>query len=217
MSRFFSLDNPVILFLSRITDLILLSILWIICCIPIVTIIPSTSALYYITLKMVRNEDSRLAVSFFRAFADNLKKGTVLSIVLELIGILIYVDYLLSGMVDGGIGTVLRIFFLILCITYCAFFHYTAALQAKFENTIVQTMKNAVILLLRFFGKTLRILIINATPIALVLLFPELTHRILPIWIILVPATVVFLCAKQFVLVFDKVLAIQNEPDTQDE
>lgn len=54
MSGFFNMDSPVMRFLSRVCDLMILNFMCLICCIPIVTIGASVTALYSVTLKMVR-------------------------------------------------------------------------------------------------------------------------------------------------------------------
>ena len=56
MGRLFDLDSPVFSFLSKMADLIYLNILAFICCIPIITVGASMTALNYVVLKMVRNE-----------------------------------------------------------------------------------------------------------------------------------------------------------------
>ena len=53
MSKLFDLNNPFFSFLSKVADLIILSFLWFVCCLPIVTIGPSSSALYYVMLKIL--------------------------------------------------------------------------------------------------------------------------------------------------------------------
>ena len=62
MSGFFNMDSPVMRFLSRVCDLMILNFMCLICCIPIVTIGASVTALYSVTLKMVRGEESYLSL-----------------------------------------------------------------------------------------------------------------------------------------------------------
>ena len=69
----FNYDNPVWRFIGKLGDLIILNILWMITSIPIVTIGASTTALYYVTLKLVRDEDGYTIKSFFKSFRDNFK------------------------------------------------------------------------------------------------------------------------------------------------
>ena len=62
------MDNVVTRALTKICDMICLNIVWLICCIPIVTIGASTAALYSVMLKMVKNEEGYIFRSFFKAF-----------------------------------------------------------------------------------------------------------------------------------------------------
>ena len=48
MNRLFNIDNPVMQFLSKMFDLIVLNLIFILSCIPIITIGASISALYYV-------------------------------------------------------------------------------------------------------------------------------------------------------------------------
>ena len=73
MSSFFNMDSPIMRFLSRICDLMILNILCIICCLPVVTAGASITALYTITLKMVRGEESYIFKGFLKAFKENFK------------------------------------------------------------------------------------------------------------------------------------------------
>ena len=60
----FNYDNPVWRFIGKLGDLIVLNILWTICSIPIFTIGASTTAVYYVTLKLVRDEDDSTIKAF---------------------------------------------------------------------------------------------------------------------------------------------------------
>ena len=57
MNRLFSYDNPVMQFISKIFDLVILNLIFIFSCIPVFTVGASLCALNYVSLKMVRNED----------------------------------------------------------------------------------------------------------------------------------------------------------------
>ena len=69
----FNYDNPVWRFIGKLGDLIILNVLWIVCSIPIFTIGASTTAVYYVTLKMVRDEEDSTIKSFFRSFKRDRK------------------------------------------------------------------------------------------------------------------------------------------------
>ena len=66
LSGFFNYDNPVWRFIGKFWDVIMLSVLWMVCSIPVVTIGASTTAMYYVTLKLVRDEDGYTFRYFFK-------------------------------------------------------------------------------------------------------------------------------------------------------
>lgn len=63
--------NPFFSFLNLLGQLILLSIVWSICCIPIITIGASSTALYYTVVKVLRRNQDALFQAFFREFRSN--------------------------------------------------------------------------------------------------------------------------------------------------
>ena len=52
MDRLFNMDNKFFTVMGRVADLIMLNVVFLICCLPIVTIGASLTALHYVTLKM---------------------------------------------------------------------------------------------------------------------------------------------------------------------
>ena len=64
-SNLFNYDNPVWRFIGKFWDVLVVNLLWIICSIPIVTIGASTTAMYYVTLRLDRDEDGYTIRSFF--------------------------------------------------------------------------------------------------------------------------------------------------------
>ena len=78
----FNYDNPVWRFIGKLGDLIILNILWIVCSIPVFTAGASTTAVYYVTLKLVRDEDDSTIRSFFRSFKSNFKQAALAALIL---------------------------------------------------------------------------------------------------------------------------------------
>ena len=117
MNRFFNMDNKFFVFMGRVADLILLNILCILCCIPIVTAGASITALYYVTLKMARDEESYIIRSFFRSFKQNFKQATIINVILLLTGAVLFIDLRIakggSGMLYKGLFTLFIAFAII--------------------------------------------------------------------------------------------------------
>ena len=82
MDRLFNMDNKFFTVMGRVADLIMLNVVFLICCLPIVTIGASLTALHYVTLKMARNEESYIIRSFFKSFKQNFKQATVINLIM---------------------------------------------------------------------------------------------------------------------------------------
>ena len=53
MNRLFNIDNPIMQFISKIFDLVMLNLIFVLSCIPVITVGASLSALYYVSLKIL--------------------------------------------------------------------------------------------------------------------------------------------------------------------
>jgi len=141
--QIFNLDSPVMRFLTKLADLMILNLLFILCCIPIITIGPSITALYSVTLKMVKNEESYIAKSFFTAFKDNFKISTSSWLVTMLAGVIIYLDYYISPSLPSPLNQVLFFLLTVMLIFFFITELYLFPYIARFENTWKNTVKNA--------------------------------------------------------------------------
>ena len=88
LSGIFNYDNPIWRFMGKFCDILILNVLWIVLSIPIVTIGASTTAVYYVTLKLVRDEEGPTIRSFFKSFKENFKQSTAIWLILLAAGAL---------------------------------------------------------------------------------------------------------------------------------
>ena len=107
MKNLFNVENPVWVFMGKLVDMLILSGLWVICSLPVVTIGASTAALYYVTLKLANNEEGYTVRSFFHAFKENLIPGIPLGIGALAVGIFLGCDIYMYSQLDGKMGIVL--------------------------------------------------------------------------------------------------------------
>ena len=102
MGRFFSMDNKFFTFMNKVADLCILNIICLVCCIPIVTAGASITAMYYVTLKMVRNEEAYIVRSFFKSFKDNFKQATIINLIMIAVGAILYLDLNVAKNMPGS-------------------------------------------------------------------------------------------------------------------
>ena len=209
MKKFFGYDGPIFSFLEKVASLLWLNILWIICCIPIITIGAATSSLYYVTLKMIKNEESYIAKSFFRAFKENFKQATIIWLV-EIAGLfLLVID---NQFVNPATSNVLHIVLCAIEFIILIMGIYAFPLIAKFDNTTLNSMKNALLIGMINAPFTLLIVIIFAVPVALAYFIPALAPLSISIGI----STVAYFSSIIFNKIFEKLISNENNEDSSD-
>ena len=73
--KLFDMDSPLMIGLNKMADLMILNLLTILCCLPVVTVGASLTAMHYMVIKLIRNEESYVVKGFFRSFKQNLRQG----------------------------------------------------------------------------------------------------------------------------------------------
>lgn len=211
MDRFFNPDSPVMSFLSRIADLIWLNLLTLLCSIPVVTAGAAFTALHYVSIKMVRNEDGYLTKSFFKSFKENFFQATAMWLLMLLLMAAAGADFYFVSMMDSGVAFILRMGLCVVLFFFLCGGIYWFALLARFENSIKNTIKNACFIGILNFPKSMCILIIYAVFLILYGLF---AIRILPLIFLLGISLPVYLASYLFSGIFKK-LEPQDEEISQ--
>ena len=152
MNHLFNLDGPVLQFINKIVYSVYLNILWFICSIPVITIGASTTALFYVTLKISKNEEGSITKAFFHSFKENLRQGTVIWLILLAFGIILGIDgYVLYHMrFENVFWTLCTAVFCVAAAAYAIILMYIFPLLARFDNTIGAMFKNALFIGVRF-------------------------------------------------------------------
>lgn len=152
MRGIFNMEGPVMNFITKITYSAYLNILWLVCCLPVFTIGASTTALFYVTLKVAKNEEGSLTKAFFHSFKENFRQSTIIWLILLAVGIILGFDsYIFYHMrFENAFWTVATAVFLVAVVAYAIILMYIFPLLARFDNTIRAMFKNAIMLGMRF-------------------------------------------------------------------
>ena len=147
------IDNPVFRAIGKILEVVGVSILWLILCIPVVTAGASTTALYYVSQKTVKNNRGYAIRGFFSAFISNFKQATIVWLFfLAWLAILGFDCYYVFSAAQAGetIGKIqLPVYVLTVLVTAWSLyvFPYIARFKATtkevFKNTLFMAVANA--------------------------------------------------------------------------
>ena len=172
--KLFNLDSPLMQALNKLADLMWLNVLAVVCCIPIITVGPSLTALHYMTLKIVRNEEGYITKGFFKSFKENFKQGVIIWLIQLAVILVLAGDFYIMNYSGIEFNRVLRT--ILLAIALLVFFTsmFLYPLLAKFENTVFHTIRNALFVGVLQFPKTVLMMALTVLPLAMIYLFQEL-------------------------------------------
>ncbi len=133
----FKYNNPIIRILIKIANLIVVSLYWVIGCIPVLTIVTSTSAMYYTVTKVVNGTGDGVTKAFFAAFKENFKKGILLSLITAGSGAILFFD-LYFGYMNFRTDVFAMVYFFIgipLAFIWLSLAVYLPVVFARFDGT----------------------------------------------------------------------------------
>lgn len=164
MNKLFDLDSPIMRFLSRMADMIILNLLVFVCCIPIITVGASFTAMHYVLLKMVRDEEGYLVRGFFKSFVQNFKQATLIWLLMLIVLFVFVGDWIIFRYSSVAFPKALIVGVIAISIIVMMIAVYVFPLLSRFDNSIKNTIHNAALLALGNFPKTVLMIIVYALP-----------------------------------------------------
>lgn len=172
--KFLDIESPFMQLMGKIADLMWLNILTLLFSIPIITAGASLTALHYMALKIVRNEECYITREYFRAFRQNFKQSTLIWLLLMVIIGLLAGDYYVFQNSEVEFGSAMQMIILFLTVVVAFTLVFVFPVQAKFENTILRTIKNAFFISVVQFPKTILMIALYVMPAVLASYFSQL-------------------------------------------
>ena len=148
--RFLSYDSKFGRFFLKLSYACCLNFMWFVCCLPIFTIGASTTALYYTSFKIAKDEGSFITTMFFRSFRQNFKQATIIWMIMLAVGLAIGADaILLFQLHRTTTGAAAVVWTLLLAVIFACAIFYAIVLAHIFpllsiaSNTTANMFKNA--------------------------------------------------------------------------
>ncbi len=163
MGNIFNLENGFFTFMGKVCDMLYLSILWLICCIPIITIGPATTAMYYTIVKTIRRDRGYVTREFFRSFKDNLRLGSISTIIFLVLAYVLYVDFNFANVkrLEGEtIGELLFAGFIAVTTIVVFIFLFTFPVLSRFTLNFKGLFKTSFIISIKHFPTSLILTVI---------------------------------------------------------
>ena len=212
MNSLFNPNNPFWNTVSKIIGLCVLSMLFTLCCLPIVTIGPACAAIYYAVVKSIRRERSYYITEFFRAFRDNLKRGILVNLILLALTVMmlltdvpLMVGYINTGKMNNTISALLFIAKLVLLLGVSCWIY---PLMSRFDQRTTSLFGYSLLLLIRN--------ILTSIYGILILFFSLVLIIIEPLFLAVVPGTATLILSFRLEPVLQKLCGEPTDDSSQD-
>lgn len=170
--KYFGSDSKFYQFMQTLTDLLKINFLWLLCSLPVVSLGGATIAAYDVAMKMAAGEEGHVGRQFLASFRANFKTGIPYGLLLLFGSYAVWLNFSLFNQIEGN-PIILLAMGIIAVFALMWSFLYAFALQARYENTLLRTLKNSADICTRFFLQTL--LLIVVVFVEIVLIFWNLT------------------------------------------
>ena len=158
-------DSPVIAFLNKLTDLVLLNVLWLICSVPVITIGASTTAMYYVSITSIRSGDGYVVRRFFKSFKESFRQITPVWLIMLICGMLFIGDLIFWNQVQEPIGKIMLIISVVIIMLLLVIGLWIFPVFAKFTGSRRNLMKNAAAFAIGYLPYTAIVLVITAVTV----------------------------------------------------
>lgn len=159
---------------SKVIDLLLVGILWLICSLPIITIGTASSAMYYVVVKCVRHERGHIVRSFFSAFKSNFAASVKVWLIYLAFILLLGFDVYGAGRLGMTFSLIYRMATRIMIIPLLLPLPWVFAYISRFEAPFSTLVRYSMYLSVRNLWRTLLLLVIPAAVLFLCLFLPGL-------------------------------------------
>ncbi|MFJ5717022.1 YesL family protein [Neobacillus sp. NPDC093127] len=158
--------------LNTLSNFFLLSLLWLLMCLPIITIFPATAGLFAVVREWHTKKNTRLFSIFFRYFKENFKQSILLSLMWALCIVILYIDFLYTKQLPP---TMKNIFLTILytaggLVAFTSIFIFPVMVQYK--SNVIRLIKASFFLSIAFLPLTLICLLVLGLIIGAAYIFP---------------------------------------------
>lgn len=170
----FSIDGKLFKGLTKAGDFLILGFLMVVFSLPVITIGASVTAAFYVALKPVRDEEGYVFKGFIKSFKENFKQGFLIELIVGVLGLFIIEDIRICMYWAEGGNSLARLamyVFFGIALVLIAVITYVFPMLAKFNNTVIGTLKNALLISMHHLGQTFVMLLATGILVAITVKF----------------------------------------------
>lgn len=140
------LDTRVYRWLEVATDFFLLNLVWLVACVPVVTIFPSTAAMFGVVRDWSREKEGGLLSAFASRFKENFAQSLLVGVLWTLFGVALVLDFFVAEVLASGPEVVMKSLLVLAAVLYAAASVFLFPVMVHYETTWKALVKNSLLL-----------------------------------------------------------------------
>jgi len=206
----FKIDNPFFSLMDKIGDLVILNILWLVCCLPVITAGAASTAMFAVVMKMSAGEDPVIFGTFFKAFKENFRQSTWTFLLFLVSGAFLLVDFLAAPSFPDLVGKLLLIGSAAFGVLWFWALVYSFPVLLTFHAGIKETVQKSLLMSFQNLPSTLAVSFLVLLPIITLFVFPDIAIYLLPFFLI-IGSSCIALGTAWF---FNRIFTIKDQGDS---
>ena len=202
MGKKLNIDNPFFMAMGKLGDIILLNVIFLLCCVPVFTIGTAITAMYRVIFQMREGQDGYVLKRFLESFREEFKKTAPVWIFLVPAGAVLVFDVYFCAHQKGDFWMIMGVISGLLLLIWAFLLAYLFAVMARFENTRKNHLKNAVLMAIRHLPYTIVIVLLDLIPLICWQVSAFAAAAILPVYLTVGFAMVAYLKTVLFEKIF---------------
>ena len=188
------LDTRIYRWLEVATDFFLLNLMWLVACVPVVTIFPSTAAMFGVVRDWSREKEGGLVRAFASHFRENFAQSLLVGALWTLFGAALVLDFFVADRLPSGSEVVMKSLLVLATVLYASASVFLFPVMVHYETGWKALVKNSLLLAIGRLPTTAACLLFVAVVAGLT--------AVLPVFILItgsVSSYVVYrLCGREF-------------------
>lgn len=166
------LDSKFHRWLEISSNFVLINLLWLLACLPLITIYPATAAMFGVVRDWVRKKEDSLLRTFLSRFKENFKQSFVIGIVWTFFGVTLLFDFHLVSQMSSGTKIVLGSLLFLVTLLYVFTSLYLFPVMVHFETSWPVVLKNSLLLSIAQLSTTVQCLLVVAVMVGISIFVP---------------------------------------------
>ena len=205
---FFDYGGAMMRFLQRVVELIFLNAMFLVGCIPVLTIGTSLLALHEVSMSHTRYGSNVVWKEFFQAYRRHLRSGILLTPILLVVGAALVLDFMWLGNMDGSMmAGALLAFVVLLTVLLGMIVSYFLPVMGEGKLTLWQAAQKAFYLCLLNWPRALLLSVVRIAYVFISLRLPMFFMTTLPVFAFIGCS----LCALLFSMLLENTIPTEDE------